>query len=124
MCIFIGDELQHTTTQEEVEKFSIGARHRTIMAIPSLFSFHLLLASFVLLLHITLSEATENIAAFYHTSLTEDGRHIGIIKSQIQQLNTSGLLSRLNAVYYGTFLDIIKFLFLLGHNEPTRKSKY
>ena len=50
----------------------------------------------------TVSHASENIAAFYHTSLTNDGRHAGIIDSQLHQLNSSGLLSRLNAVYYGT----------------------
>ena len=59
------------------------------------------LAVLILVLVQKVSQASENIAAFYHTSLTNDGRHIGIIESQIRQLNSSGLLSRLNAVYYG-----------------------
>jgi hypothetical protein len=73
-----------------------------ILSSSSIF-FRFLLAIFVLIRKFKFSQA-ENIAAFYHTSLTEDGRHVGIIESQIKQLNTSGLLSRLNAVYYGRIL--------------------
>lgn len=56
---------------------------------------------FVIALQYFILSRAENIAAFYHASVTNDGRHNRIIQSQIDYLNSSGVLSRLNAVYYG-----------------------
>jgi len=59
----------------------------------------LILLCFVVIF--TVIAKAEDIAAFYHTSVTDDDRHLKIIQSQINHMNSTGVLSKINKVYYG-----------------------
>ena len=61
-----------------------------------------------MLFRFCLETAAENIAAFYHAAVTADGSHYRILQKQISDLNSTGILARVNTIYYGVIHPLDK----------------
>jgi hypothetical protein len=89
-----------------VDKFKtrVATHFNTILRRPKFYKMSSKFIAFILLsyiIKIIYSSNRENIAAFYHLTVTGDGRHNNITKEQIDHMESTGLLKRLSAVYYG-----------------------